>query len=72
MTAENKASDEVEIRALIDDWTAALHAKDVNKLMASYASNVVSFDRRNPAATQRPGCGHKTSRGMDLFVAGAD
>jgi ketosteroid isomerase-like protein len=33
----NKASDEAQIRQLIDQWTQALHAKDLHTLMSYYA-----------------------------------
>jgi uncharacterized protein (TIGR02246 family) len=35
---------EMEIRARIDDWAAANRAKDVERIMASYAPDVRSFD----------------------------
>ncbi len=41
-------TNEREIRKLIDDWTQALRAKDIRKMMAGYASDVVVFDMRLP------------------------
>ena len=45
MTTQNsKASNEVQIRQLIADWGKALHAKDLNTLMAYYAPDILTFD----------------------------
>ena len=44
MTTTNEAV----IRGLIDDWAKALRAKDINRLMASYAADVLTFDVVNP------------------------
>jgi len=41
-------TNERDIRKLIDDWTQALRAKDIRKMMAGYASDVVVFDMRLP------------------------
>jgi uncharacterized protein (TIGR02246 family) len=43
-----KATDETEIRALIDDAVKASRAKDVAALIANYASDVLVFDVINP------------------------
>ncbi len=49
MTTETgSATDEAQIRALVDDWASALRAKDINRLMASYAPDVLTFDVVNP------------------------
>jgi uncharacterized protein (TIGR02246 family) len=49
MTTETgSATDEAQIRALIDDWASALRAKDINRLMASYAPDVLTFDVVDP------------------------
>jgi uncharacterized protein (TIGR02246 family) len=49
MTTETVgATDEAQIRALIDDWASALRAKDINRLIASYAPDVLTFDVVNP------------------------
>jgi uncharacterized protein (TIGR02246 family) len=49
MTTETGgATDETQIRALIDDWASALRSKDINRLMASYAPDVLTFDVVNP------------------------
>jgi ketosteroid isomerase-like protein len=42
-TQNNKATDEVLIRELMDNWANALRAKDINKLMAHYAPDIVVF-----------------------------
>lgn len=41
-------SDEPRIRARIDDWAAALRAKDVERLMAHYAPDAVTADLAPP------------------------
>ena len=46
--ANGKATGEREIRTLMDDLASAIHAKDVNSLMAYYAPDVLS-----PSATTR-------------------
>ena len=73
MTTESRsAPDEAQIRALIDDWASALRAKDINRLMASYAPDVLTFDVVNPLQRKGPRCGKKKSPGVDLFVARSD
>ena len=49
MTTENsKATNEAQIRALIDDRAKAVRAKDVNGAISSIAPDVLSFDVVNP------------------------
>jgi uncharacterized protein (TIGR02246 family) len=43
-TTHTKARDEAQIRQLIDQWTQALHAKDLNTLMSYYAPDILTFD----------------------------
>jgi len=51
-TAEKtRTTDEVEIRNLIDTWTKALHAKDVERIMSVYAPDVRIFDLAPPLQT---------------------
>lgn len=40
----SKASNEAQIRKLIDDWASAFRAKDIDRIMAYYAPDVVAFD----------------------------
>ncbi len=47
-TKTSSATDEAQIRGLIDDWARALRAKDINRPMTNYAPDVVSFDVVNP------------------------
>lgn len=47
-TLRSSASDEAQIRAIVDDWTNALRAKDVDALTSAYASDVLLFDVINP------------------------
>jgi ketosteroid isomerase-like protein len=49
MTSENsKATNEAQIRALIDDRAKAVRAKDVNGAISSIAPDILSFDVVNP------------------------
>jgi uncharacterized protein (TIGR02246 family) len=43
-----KASDETQIRQLIDDWAKALRAKDINGVMSHYAPDILLFDLAPP------------------------
>jgi ketosteroid isomerase-like protein len=42
MTADAKTT--TEVRARLDEWAAALRAKDVDGIMASHSADVVAFD----------------------------
>ena len=46
--ASDRAADEAQIRALIDDWTRAVRAKDVHGVVSHYAADVVAFDLAPP------------------------
>jgi uncharacterized protein (TIGR02246 family) len=46
--------DEAEIRKLIEAWTAALVAKDANRLTAEYAPDALLFDAIPPYQTVGP------------------
>ena len=49
MTAEeNRATDEAQIRQLVDDWVKALRAKDIDRVMSYYAPEIVSFNLAPP------------------------
>lgn len=39
-----KAGCEAQVRKLIDDWMTAFRAKDVDRIMACYAPDIVAFD----------------------------
>ena len=47
-TRQGRSTDETEIRQLIDGWTRAVRAKDVNGVMSHYAPDIVSFDLAPP------------------------
>jgi uncharacterized protein (TIGR02246 family) len=47
-TRHNKANDEAQIRALIEDWANALRAKNVDRVMSHYAPDLVQFDMAPP------------------------
>jgi uncharacterized protein (TIGR02246 family) len=47
-TQDTKANAESQVRALIDDWVAAVRAKDVKRVMSHYAADIVSFDLAPP------------------------
>lgn len=42
------AGDEAQLRTLIDEWAAAIRAKDVDAVMRHYAHDVVVFDVMPP------------------------
>jgi len=44
MADEGKATDEAEIRRLIDEWVRAFRAKDIKGVMSVFATDVVSYD----------------------------
>ena len=48
MEKNSKASDEVEVRNLIENRAQAVRAKDIDALMSNVAPDVVSFDVVNP------------------------
>jgi uncharacterized protein (TIGR02246 family) len=43
-TQHSKASEEGQIRQLLDQWGKALRAKDLNTLMSYYAPDILMFD----------------------------
>jgi uncharacterized protein (TIGR02246 family) len=45
---KDKASDEAQIRQLIDAWAKALRAKEIDGVMSHYAPNVLLFDLAPP------------------------
>ncbi len=47
-TANSKATDEAQIRKLMDDQAQAIRAKDSNRLMSNFAPDVLLFDLINP------------------------
>lgn len=49
MTMENsQATDEAQLRALIEERVEAVRAKDINGLMSHHAPDVLMFDALNP------------------------
>lgn len=49
MTVKNNtASDQAQIRRLLDNWVQALRAKDVNGVMSHYAPDILVFDLAPP------------------------
>ena len=47
-TANTNPTTEAQIRALIDGWTKAFRAKDVNGVTTYYATDIVTFDLAPP------------------------
>jgi uncharacterized protein (TIGR02246 family) len=47
-TESSKATDETQLRALIDERVKAVRAKDINGLMSNHAPDVLMFDALNP------------------------
>lgn len=49
MTTEiNNATDEVQIRSIIEDRVKAIFDKNINKLLSNHAPGILSFDVLNP------------------------
>jgi ketosteroid isomerase-like protein len=48
MTSGDRRADEAELRRVIDDWTLALRAKDIERLWTHYTPDVLSFDLAPP------------------------
>ena len=53
-------SDETEIRRLIEQWADAVHAGDVERVLADHATDIVMFDVPRP---------HDGVRGIDAYRA---
>ena len=51
-TQQSTASDEAQIRQLIEQWGQALHAKDLKTLMSYYAPDILTFDILPPLQYQ--------------------
>jgi len=49
---QTKASDEAQIRQLIEQWAQALYTKDLNTLMSYYAPDILTFDILPPLQYQ--------------------
>jgi uncharacterized protein (TIGR02246 family) len=51
-TTATPHSEEAEIRGRLKAWTQALHAKDLDDLMALYAPDTITFDLMLPSQVQ--------------------
>ena len=51
-THQSTASNEAQLRQLIEQWTQALYAKDLNTLMSYYAPDILTFDILPPLQYQ--------------------
>ncbi|MGV8842481.1 MAG: YybH family protein [Pseudomonas sp.] len=47
-TATHTGNDSVQIRSMLDDWTQAVLAKDVARIVSHYAPDIVAFDAIGP------------------------
>lgn len=47
-TQDDRAIDEALIRQLLDEWTKALYAKDIDALMSHYVPDILLFDLAPP------------------------
>jgi len=66
MTVENnRAINEAQVRAIIDDRSKAVRAKDINDAVSHYAPDIVSFDVVNPL--QHIGSGSSRKRAEEWF-----
>lgn len=43
-SAANEATNQAQIRGLIDDWVKAVRAKDIKSVLSHYAPDIVSFE----------------------------
>ncbi|HSE24443.1 MAG TPA: nuclear transport factor 2 family protein [Pyrinomonadaceae bacterium] len=66
-TVANNTRDEIAIRELIDGFIKAIRAKDINKVMSVFSSEVVSFDIGPPL--QHGGGEELMKRWRELFEA---
>ena len=44
MANTNTSAPEAQVRKLLDDWTAAVRARDIEKVLAHHSDDVVMFD----------------------------
>ena len=63
----NTQTSEAAIRALIEEWTKAVRAKDIDKVIAYYALDVVVFDLLPPL--EFVGAGHYRQNWADWFAS---
>jgi uncharacterized protein (TIGR02246 family) len=54
----NMANDEAQIRTLIENWAAAVHAGDLNRVLADHSDDIVMFDVPPP---------YEGVRGIDAY-----
>ena len=65
MTENNRAINEAQIRAIIDERSKAVAVKDINGAVSHYAPDIVSFDVVNPL--QHIGSGSSRKRAEEWF-----
>ena len=63
---------EAELRALLEDVSAAVRRKDATALVSPYASDVVAFDVVDPLTVSRQGRGEASGRRLARFMAWRD
>jgi uncharacterized protein (TIGR02246 family) len=51
---QTRQQNEAQIRREIEDWVNAVRAKDINRVMAFYAPDVVTFDAVPPLQSRGP------------------
>lgn len=51
-TVTNSINEKAVIKALIDDFNAALCAKDLKRMLSFYASNMIAYDVKPPFQTK--------------------
>ena len=62
------ATDETEIRQLIDEWRSALCARDLDRLMQHYAEDVLFFDAVPPCRHHGADAYRRTWEAMFAFL----
>lgn len=62
------SDDETQIRALIDEWRAAICTRDLDRLMKHYSPDVVFFDAVPPHQHQGADAYRRSWEGMFAFL----
>jgi uncharacterized protein (TIGR02246 family) len=68
MSRKPKATDEAEIRALVENWARAVRAKDIKGILAHHSCDILMFDVTPPLQSKGIEAYKKT---WDVFFAWA-
>ena len=70
--ANSKATDETQLRALIDDRAKAARDKSVNEAISSIAPDILSFDVVNPFQQMGSGPSNEENQSSARFLAASE